>query len=167
MTVSLEFLKEEEKDAHNRIALALNQEERNEFQFHWRLLARPSQIAPPGNWRLWMIMAGRGFGKTRAGTEWVREIAESQPNARIALLSSSLNEARSVMVEGESGLLACSAPDRRPVFEPSLRRLRFPNGAQAQLYSAAEPESLRGPQHSHAQWTVAKGILPKSIPCRD
>ncbi|MEL6540403.1 MAG: terminase family protein, partial [Pseudomonadota bacterium] len=159
--VNLEFLEEEKKEAHDRIARALNQEERNEFQYHWRLSARVSQIAPPGDWRIWMIMAGRGFGKTRAGTEWVREIAESHPNARFALLSSSLNEARSVMVEGESGLLACCAPERRPVFEPSLRRLRFPNGAQAQLYSAAEPESLRGPQHSHA-WCDEVGKWPMS-----
>ncbi|MEL6708388.1 MAG: terminase family protein [Pseudomonadota bacterium] len=161
MTVNLEFLEEEKKEAHDRIARALNQQERNEFQYHWRLSARASQIAPPGDWRIWMIMAGRGFGKTRAGTEWVREIAESHPNARIALLSSSLNEARSVMIEGESGLLACCAPERRPVFEPSLRRLRFPNGAQAQLYSAAEPESLRGPQHSHA-WCDEVGKWPMS-----
>lgn len=95
-------------------------------------------------------MAGRGFGKTRAGAEWTRAIADAEPNARIALVAASLGEARAVMVEGESGLLAVCPPRRRPVFEPSLRRLSWPNGAQAILYSAGEPESLRGPQHSHA-----------------
>ena len=134
----------------DRVAQALDQNERNEFDYHWEMMARPAQLAPQGDWRIWMIMAGRGFGKTRAGSEWVRQIAEAQPEARIALVSSSLAEARSVMVEGESGILACSPPERRPIFEASLRRLRFPNGAQAQIFSAAEPESLRGPQHSHA-----------------
>ena len=121
-----------------------------EWRWDWRLWARPSQIAPAGDWRVWLVMAGRGFGKTRCGAEWVNEIAESQPEARIALVAAHLGEARSVMVEGESGLLSVGAPWRRPVFEPSLRRLTWPNGAQAMLYSAAEPEALRGPQHSHA-----------------
>ena len=118
-------------------------------------------MPPPGDWRIWLIMAGRGFGKTRAGAEWVRMIAESHSEARIALVSSSLAEARAVMVEGESGLIACSPPERRPVFEPSLRRLRYPNGAQAQLFSASDPESLRGPQHSHA-WCDEIGKWPLS-----
>ncbi|WP_439648805.1 terminase large subunit domain-containing protein [Erythrobacter crassostreae] len=112
-------------------------------------------------------MAGRGFGKTRAGAEWVRNIAETNCNARIALVSASLSEARAVMVEGESGIIACSPPDRAPVFEASLRRLRWPNGAQAQLFSAAEPESLRGPQHSHACRTGSKRILHQSSVCDD
>ena len=150
MNANLSFLATEEHGVRDRVAKVLNQTERNEFDYHWELLARPSQLEPGGAWRIWLIMAGRGFGKTRAGAEWVRKIAEKHPEARIALVSSSLNETRSVMVEGESGILACCPPDRRPVFEPALRRLRFPNGAQAKLYSAAEPETLRGPEHSHA-----------------
>lgn len=120
------------------------------LRWHWEQWARPQQLPPPGNWRVWLVCAGRGFGKTRAGAEWVRRIARDQPDARIALVAASLAEARAVMVEGESGLLACCPPGVRPLFEPSLRRLTWPNGAQAFLYSAAEPESLRGPQHSHA-----------------
>jgi len=106
-----------------------------------------------------MIMAGRGFGKSRAGAEWGRMIAENHPGARIGLVSSSLAEARAVMVEGESGLLAIFPPGQRPRFEPSLHRIRFRNGAVAQLFSAAEPESLRGPQHSHA-WCDEIGKWP-------
>lgn len=121
-----------------------------EWPFDWQTWARPNQLPPQGEWRIWLIMAGRGFGKTRLGAEWVRRVAEADPDARIALVGSSLHEARSVMVEGESGLLSIGAPWRRPVFESSVRRLVWPNGAQAHLYSAAEPESLRGPQHSHA-----------------
>jgi len=116
----------------------------------WHFWARPEQIAPDGNWHIWLILAGRGFGKTRAGAEWVREVAMQDNTARIALVAANLAEARSVMVEGESGLLAISAHYDRPIWEPSLRRLKWPGGAVASIYSAGEPESLRGPQHSHA-----------------
>lgn len=115
----------------------------------WAFLARPGQLPPAGDWRVWLMMAGRGFGKTRAGAEWVRGIAERDPTARIALIGATLGEARSVMVEGESGLLAVAPWWARPDYAPALRRLRWPNGASATLFGAAEPESLRGPQFSH------------------
>jgi len=95
-------------------------------------------------------MAGRGFGKSHAGAESVRMIAESHPRARIALISSSLAEARAAMVEGENGLLAIFPADQHTRFKPSLHCIRLRNRAQAQLLSAAEPERLRGLQHSHA-----------------
>ncbi|MBX7494438.1 terminase family protein [Qipengyuania sp. 6B39] len=116
----------------------------------FRNYAHEGQLPSDNGWFLWLIMAGRGFGKTRAGAEWVRFTAEKLPDARIALVAANLGEGRAVMVEGESGILACCPAGNRPDFEPSLRRLTWPNGAQATLYSAAEPESLRGPQHSHA-----------------
>lgn len=128
----------------------LSDTEVTEWAFDWQTWARANQLAPVGDWRVWLVMAGRGFGKTRLGAEWVRRVAETDPEARIALVGSSLHEARSVMVEGESGLLSIGVPWRRPIFESSVRRLTWPNGAQAFLYSAAEPEALRGPQHSHA-----------------
>jgi len=124
--------------------------QRASLKRHWRLWAHDSQLAPATGWHTWLIMAGRGYGKTRAGAEWVREVAESNPAARIALVGASLGEARRVMVEGESGLLAIARPKQRPVWEPSKRQLSWPGGAVATLYSAGEPESLRGPQHSHA-----------------
>lgn len=126
---------------------------------YFRLKAHDGQMPPEGNWRIWLIMAGRGFGKTRAGAEWVKAVAEADPQARIALVGATLGDARSVMVEGESGIIACCSPEDRPVFEPSLRRLRFPNGAEATLYSAGEPESLRGPQFSHAPGSGSERIL--------
>lgn len=141
----------------------MDRAERNSFEYLWEYQARQKQLPPPGDWRIWMIMAGRGFGKTRAGAEWVRMIADSHPEARIALVSSSLAEARAVMVEGESGLLAICRPGHKPHFEPSLHRIRFKNGAQAQLFSAAEPESLRGPQHSHACRAGAEGIFREPV----
>ena len=126
----------------------LSGDERDLLEGYWPLWARTEQMPPKGNWRLWLICAGRGFGKTRAGAEWVRHIAEEDPHARIALVTRSIAEARAVMVEGESGIIACHQYPDGPDFEPSLRRLTWPNGAQATLYSASEPESLRGPQ----QW---------------
>ena len=146
----------------------LDQDQKNSFDYLWEYAARENQLPPPGDWRVWMIMAGRGFGKTRAGAEWVRMIADSNPEARIALVSSSLAEARAVMVEGDSGLLAICRPGHKPHFEPSLHRVRFENGAQAQLFSAAEPEALRGPQHSHACRAGPERVLRQrgAVPAR-
>ena len=121
----------------------------------WRFFARPSQLPPDGDWQTWLILAGRGFGKTRTGSEWVREQVR-QGVSRIALVAPTASDARDVMVEGESGLLSvCWAGDRtyageivgRPSYEPSKRRLTWANGAMATLFSAEEPERLRGPQH--------------------
>jgi phage terminase large subunit-like protein len=117
----------------------------------WDYWVQDAQRAPGGAWRVWLLMAGRGFGKTRIGAEWVRRQAALHGTARIALVGATMAEARAVMVEGESGLLTISRgqPDE-PRWEPSLNRLRWPSGACAALYSAAEPDGLRGPQHSHA-----------------
>lgn len=132
----------------------------------WRLRARPAQLPPPGDWFTWLILAGRGFGKTRAGAEWVRAIAEADGTARIGLIGASLHEARRIMVEGESGLLAIAPADRRPLWYPSLRLLRWANGATATTYGAAEPETLRGPQHSHA-WADEIGKWPRGTAAWD
>ena len=129
----------------------LSSEERREIGHYWKLWARRSQIAPAGDWQVWLISAGRGFGKTRAGAEWVRMLAQHNADLRIALVGASLSEVRQVMIEGESGILAVCPPENHPLFEPSLKRLTWGNGAQAFLYSAAEPETLRGPQH-HVAW---------------
>ncbi|MCB1454370.1 MAG: DNA-packaging protein [Rhizobiaceae bacterium] len=147
----------------DELARAFVAVERNEYGYTWSQHAHRGQIPPPGDWSVWLIMAGRGFGKTRAGAEWVRLCAEYNPAARIALVAATLGEARSVMVEGESGILACSPENNRPLFEPSLRRITWSNGAQATLYSALEPESLRGPQHSHGCRPGAEGIYREPI----
>ena len=146
----------------------MDRTERNDFKCLWEYQGRAGQLPPPGDWRIWMIMAGREFGKTRSGAEWVWMVADANPRARIALVSSSLAQARAVMVEGESGLLAISRPDGRPHYEASLHRIRFPNGAQAQLFSAAEPEGLRGPQRSHACRPGAERVFRESgaVPAR-
>jgi phage terminase large subunit-like protein len=116
----------------------------------WHVWARASQLPPAGEWRVWLLLAGRGFGKTRSGAEWVRGLAESGAARRIALVAPTARDARLVMVEGESGLLAIAPDDDRPVFEPSKRLLTWPNGAIATLFSADEPDRLRGPQFDAA-----------------
>lgn len=150
-----------------RLLKKMDERQQRSLQHHWRLWAHEGQVAPDGEWLGWLILAGRGFGKTRAGAEWVREVAEGDPAARIALVAASLGEARSVMVEGESGLLAIAPRGKRPRFLPSKRLLCWPNGAQAMLYSAAEPESLRGPQHSHARRAGPKGAVRQRIRSQD
>jgi len=129
----------------------------------WGFWSRPAQRTPRArNWRTWLILAGRGFGKTRAGAEWVREIAETRPRMRIALVGATMAETRRVMVEGDSGLLAVASIDRRPVYEPSLHKLTWPNGTIATLFSAAEPESLRGSQH-HFAWADEIAKWPNGL----
>lgn len=115
----------------------------------WRDIARPNQVAPDGAWRVWLILAGRGWGKTRTGAEWVKEQVEAGAK-RIALVGPTAADARDVMIEGESGILAVFPADERPLYEPSKRRITFRNGAIATAYSADEPERLRGPQHDAA-----------------
>lgn len=112
----------------------------------WEFWARPNQIAPLGNWTYWILLAGRGFGKTRTGAEWINEKVQSGKSKRIALVAPTAADVRKTMVEGESGILAISPPWNRPIFEPSKLQLTWPNGTIAQLFSAEEPERLRGPQ---------------------
>lgn len=141
------WLQQLEQAERRNLVRTLSDQERLSLASNWRIWARHEQLPPATDWQTWLICAGRGFGKTRAGAEWVRSVARANPQARIALVAASLSEARSIMVEGESGIMQITAPDRRPIFEPSLRWLSWANGAQAFLYSAGEPESLRGPQH--------------------
>jgi phage terminase large subunit-like protein len=118
--------------------------------YDWLFWARREQLAPPGNWRVWLILAGRGFGKTRAGAEFVIEKVRAGQWRRVALVGETAADVRDVMVEGESGIMAYSPPWFRPVYEPSRRRLTWPNGAIATTYSGKEPDQLRGPQHDGA-----------------
>lgn len=118
--------------------------------------AMPHQLPPDGDWKSWVIMGGRGAGKTRAGAEWVRSMVEGPtPGAagrcrRVALVGETFDQVREVMVHGESGILACCPPDRRPAWEAGRRRLVWPNGAVAMAFSGHEPEALRGPQFDAA-----------------
>lgn len=117
----------------------------------WPAIARPNQLPPPSDWwQIWLLLAGRGFGKTRTLAEWVCGQVASGQASRIALVAATAADARDVLVEGESGILAVARPEFRPIYEPSKRRLTWPNGAIATTFSAEEPERLRGPQHDAA-----------------
>ena len=122
------------------------------FEF-WAL---DHQLPPKGDWRTWLVMGGRGAGKTRAGSEWVRAQVEGARSLhpgkcrRVALVGETYDQVRDVMIEGDSGILACSPPDRKPVWKAGQRKLVWPNGAEAQAFSAHDPEALRGPQFDAA-----------------
>lgn len=123
--------------------------------YDWRFWARPDQIPPAGQWRVWLILAGRGWGKTRTGAEAIRDAVCSEDHPperlRIALVGATAADVRDVMVLGESGILNVFPEHLRPKFEPSKRRVVFHNGDVATLYSAEQPDRLRGPQH-HLAW---------------
>jgi len=113
--------------------------------------ARDNQKPPAWDWRTWVICAGRGFGKTRTGAEWVQWIVSTGRTKRVGLIGATSADVRDVMIEGESGIMAIAADVDRPLYEPSKRRLTWPNGAIATAYSADQPDRLRGPQHD-ALW---------------
>jgi phage terminase large subunit-like protein len=145
----------------------LGKQELRALPYMFDFWALPHQIAPEGDWKTWVILGGRGAGKTRAGSEWVRmQVEGSKPEdagrcSRIALVGETFDQARDVMVFGDSGILACSPPDRRPVWEAGKRQLRWKNGATAKVYSAHDYEGLRGPQFD-AAWVDELAKWPKA-----
>jgi predicted phage terminase large subunit-like protein len=134
------------KHARDAVLEALSDGALQDLEHSWEFLARPTQLPPGGDWRIWLVMAGRGWGKTRCGSEWVRSHVESGRAKRIGLVGRTAADVRDVMVEGPSGLIAVAAQEMRPKYEPSKRRLVWPNGAMATMFSAEEPKLLRGPQ---------------------
>lgn len=112
----------------------------------WRFWARRTQLPPTGNWRTWLFLGGRGSGKTRAAAEWVLEAVETDAAKHIALIAPTIADIRDTMIEGESGIINNASKGVKPVFEPSKRRLVWPNGAKATMFSTEVPDSLRGPQ---------------------
>ena len=116
----------------------------------WCFSARQDQLDPGGDWRTWLIQAGRGWGKTRTGAEWVIERALETPGCRIALVGRASSDVRDVMIEGVSGILACAHDIERPEYEPSKRRLTWPNGSTATTFTSERSDQLRGPQFHYA-----------------
>jgi phage terminase large subunit-like protein len=147
LAVSIASLHDDEK---REVLRNLTNEQAAELLHEWRFWARPDQLPPSGDWSFWVLQSGRGAGKTRAGAEWVRRQVETGACKRIALVARTAADVRDTMVEGESGIMAICPPENMPVYEPSKRRLTWPNGAIATTYSAEEPKHLRGPQHDGA-----------------
>jgi phage terminase large subunit-like protein len=139
------------KAERERILSGLSPDQLLRLPYDWEgFWARPSQLPPAGSWRVWMLLAGRGFGKTRCGAEWIRSQVKAG-RRRLALVAPTAADVRDVMVEGESGILAIHPDQERPLYEPSKRRLTWSCGAVATTYTADEPERLRGPQ-ADAAW---------------
>lgn len=154
--VSIAELVAETPDAEWREAVsALSEDDAAELLYSWAFWGRPKQQTPPDPWFCWLLLSGRGFGKTRTGAEWVRAQAEraaetGQP-IRIALVAETAADARDVLIQGDSGLLSISRPAFMPKYEASKRRLTWPDGTTATLFSGEEPDQLRGPQF-HKAW---------------
>ena len=131
----------------------LDQKQRftEELRYNWRAWARPNQLAPEGDWDIWLLMAGRGFGKTRTGAEYIKEKMLSEPGIRVGIIGQTIGAARDICVEGESGLLAVINPNLIGKYNRSLGQLRLKNGSAAFTFSGADPEKLRGFQ-SHYLW---------------
>lgn len=163
----LSLLRSLPQPAAARVLASLSNDELTALGGSWRHgLARPEQRAPGTDgaaidrtdWTFWLLLAGRGFGKTRSGAEWIIDQAVKRPGSHLALVAATTDDARKTMLssglesnEGASGILAVSPPDFRPVYEPSKRIVTWPNGTVGTVYSADEPDRLRGPQH-HAAW---------------
>ncbi len=130
-----------------RVLATLTDDEAAEVADDWRFWARPDQLPPDGAWSGWLILAGRGFGKTRVGAETVARWVREGRYKRIGLVGETAADTRYVMVEGESGLLNVGPKHARPEYFPSTRQLKWPNGAIATTYNGLEPDQLRGPQH--------------------
>jgi phage terminase large subunit-like protein len=131
----------------------------------WIYWAREAQLPPAQAWRNWLILGGRGSGKTRAAAEWVRAMIETQTCKRMALIGPTFADVRDVMIEGDSGLMAISSYGNRPKFEVSRRRVVWPNGGMALVFSAEDPDSMRGPQFDgawgdeFAAWSKPEAVL--------
>jgi phage terminase large subunit-like protein len=124
----------------------LTQKQRHDLYYDWQYWARPSQRMPEGDWQYWLILAGRGYGKTRVGAETVREWIK-QGFRYVNLIGATKDDARDIMVDGESGILAVCPKAERPVYIGNKNQLRWPNGATSLVFSADEPDRLRGKQH--------------------
>ena len=147
MQSQAERLAELSEEERNAFLEGLSEADAEALLYDWRgFLARPNQIAPEGDWDIWLALAGRGFGKTRMGAEWVREEVDAGRAKRIALIAETAADCRDVLVEGDSGLLSLYPEGAAPIYEPSKRRLTWENGAVATLFNATEPGQLRGPQ---------------------
>lgn len=154
--LSASFLRSLTKKKRKEVLGELTDNQCLALVYDWDTWARPNQRLPPGNWFTWLILAGRGYGKTRTGAETVRQFVESGKYGRIGLIGPTAADVRDTMVEGESGILACSPPWMKPLYTPSKRKLEWPNGAVAITYSAEKPDSLRGPNHDLV-WEDEKG----------
>ena len=151
-----------EEEDHRWLARQLTMPELRTVVEDWPKWAHDGQLPPPGEWRVWLMLAGRGFGKTRAGAEWVSALAREHPGAAFALVGATPAEVERVMIRGASGLIAVARAAEDLLYYPSRGLVEFASGARAYVYSGANPDGLRGPEHDFA-WCdeLAKWCHPK------
>ena len=167
-------------DRLEALIAGLGDDEIRALSYDWGFWARTAQLPPAGAWRVWLLMAGRGFGKTRTGAEWIRALAHRYAGCQIGLIGATFDDVRHVMVEGPSGLLAICPPDERPVYYSSRHQMIWPNGTRARLFAADRPSQLRGPEFHYlwadeiAKWrykeawdnammALRKGAMPRAL----
>lgn len=138
-------------DAAAAMIETMSEVELRSLMADWRTWARPKQLAPPGNWQVWLNLGGRGVGKTRTGAEWCHDKAEAMPGSRGCLLGATGSDTREVMIEGVSGIMSTMKPHNPCVYEPGRQRVVWKNGTSAKAFTAEKPNRLRGPQH-HWAW---------------
>lgn len=138
------------EDTRESVLSVLAEDELRALEHDWQFWARPKQLPPDGDWRTWVIRTGRGWGKTRTGAEWLHQRAKAEPGRRMALVAQTPADARDYCIEGPGGLLnnrplwCVNEGDEWPNYEPSKRRVTWPNGSRATIYSSEEPRQLRG-----------------------
>lgn len=147
----MEFLASLPKEQQEELLSTLDEHTKASLKHHWPLWARAEQLPPEETFNTWLILAGRGWGKTKTGSEWIRKIAKDNPGCRIALVAETAADARDVMILGDSGIVNCDPNLTAENWSPTNRRLSWPNGSTAWCYNATEPDQLRGPQH-HFGW---------------
>ena len=134
-------------DKRQATLLDLSEEDAARLLYDWEFWARPSQIEPEGDWLIWFIQTGRGWGKTLTGSQTTRKRADNATTPHIGLVGPTAADVRDIMVEGESGILPNASPWNKAVYLPSKRKVKWENGVYATMYSAEDPDQLRGPQH--------------------
>lgn len=139
------------EDQKQEVLQGLSKQAKVNLKYNWDFHARPNQLPPEGDWNTWVVLAGRGFGKTRMGSEWIRKLAHENPGCRIALVAETAADARDVMIKGDSGLLSVDPTLTEDSWSPTNRCLTWPNGSKAFTYNGTTPDQLRGPQH-HFAW---------------
>lgn len=151
MSLTLASVRDLSPEGLEAFIASLSPEEALVLMHEWSFWARPDQLPPADeDWLTWLILSGRGWGKTKTGAETVNAEVQAGRAGRIALIGETAADCRDVMIEGDSGILRCSSPMFKPIYEPSKRKITWPNGAIAHTYNATEPDQLRGPQHDFA-----------------
>jgi phage terminase large subunit-like protein len=139
-----------DEEEHRFFLRRLTAPQRRTFIEFWPGWAHDGQMPPEGEWRVWLMLAGRGFGKTRAGAEWLSALARERPDGVFALVGATAAEVERVMIRGTSGLIAVARAAEDVLFYPTRGLIEFASGATGFVYSGANPDGLRGPEHDFA-----------------